>query len=252
MRRMRHLKAREIQGCQLALDSSIAGSLYDAVIGGSLVAADGAVARWEDQSGNARHVTQSGGTQQPLRKVAFINGGDGVLFDGINDVLNVAYAGAGAAGATSLIVAKRTATGAGVKIGFAPQSPSAGFATFAVSFGSGLSSNLAAMWGRRVTTDTRTDKNESAATTSPAVYCGSTDFSTFYAAKNAKLYGTNTWSGTSGPLGTTEFLTVGASVNGSSPMDVSVAAACYWNVRVNPAVAARLSAAQMRKWRIAG
>ena len=50
MRRMRHLKPREIQGCQLALDASIPTSLYDATSGGSLVAADGVVRRWEDQS----------------------------------------------------------------------------------------------------------------------------------------------------------------------------------------------------------
>ena len=76
MRRMRHLKPREIQGCQLALDASIATSLYDATSGGSLVAANGAVARWEDQSGNARHVTQSTLGNRPLRRISSKGGMD--------------------------------------------------------------------------------------------------------------------------------------------------------------------------------
>jgi len=84
-RRMRHLKPREIQGCQLALDASIATSLYDATSGGSLVAANGAVARWEDQSGVGRHVTQATAAYQPTRKAATLNGLDAVLFDGSQD-----------------------------------------------------------------------------------------------------------------------------------------------------------------------
>lgn len=76
MRRLRHLKPREIQGCSLALDASIPSSLYDATSGGSLVAANGAVARWEDQSGNARHVTQSTSGNRPRRRIASRGGMD--------------------------------------------------------------------------------------------------------------------------------------------------------------------------------
>lgn len=75
-RRMRHLKPREIQGCSLALDASIPASMYDATSGGSVVAANGAVARWEDQSGNSRHVTQGTGANQPLRRIAARGGMD--------------------------------------------------------------------------------------------------------------------------------------------------------------------------------
>lgn len=85
MRRMRHLKPREVQGCQIALDASIPGSLYDATSGGSLVAADGAVARWEDQSGNARHVTQSTSGLRPLRRASVRMGLDALEFDNTND-----------------------------------------------------------------------------------------------------------------------------------------------------------------------
>lgn len=86
-RRMRHVKAREIQGCQIALDASIPSSLFDATSGGSLVAANGSVARWEDLSGNGRHVTQSSSTIRPLRRVANQGGLDAVEFDGSDDRL---------------------------------------------------------------------------------------------------------------------------------------------------------------------
>jgi len=87
MRRMRHLKPREIQGCALALDASIPSSLYDATSGGSQVAADGAIARWEDQSGSGAHVTQATGANRPQRKLAIQGGGEVVRFDGTNDFL---------------------------------------------------------------------------------------------------------------------------------------------------------------------
>jgi hypothetical protein len=106
---MRHLKPREIQGCQLALDASIPGSLYDATSGGGLVAADGAVARWEDQSGNARHATQGEGTRQPLRRIAGLNGVDTLQFDGTNDQL-VHGATSGSDPNTIFAVARATST----------------------------------------------------------------------------------------------------------------------------------------------
>lgn len=89
MRRMRHLKPREIQGCQLALDASIPTSLYDATSGGSLVAANGAVARWEDQSGRGYHVTQSG--TKPTRKVSESNGYGGLDLNGSTWLESVAH-----------------------------------------------------------------------------------------------------------------------------------------------------------------
>lgn len=103
MRRMRHLKPREIQGCQLALDASIPTSLYDATSGGSLVAGDGAVARWEDQSGNARHATQGTSGNRPLRKVSAQGGVDAIRFDGIDDRLN--HALGNQPGTTALTIA---------------------------------------------------------------------------------------------------------------------------------------------------
>jgi hypothetical protein len=71
-----------ISGLQLWLDGSDAGTLYDATSGGSLAAADGAVARWEDKSGNARHFTQGTSGVQPLRKTSVKNGLSAVEFTG--------------------------------------------------------------------------------------------------------------------------------------------------------------------------
>jgi hypothetical protein len=74
-----------ISGLQLWLDASDAQTLYDATSGGSLVAADGTVARWQDKSGNARHFTQSTAASRPTRKTNQQNGLDALLFDGSND-----------------------------------------------------------------------------------------------------------------------------------------------------------------------
>jgi hypothetical protein len=71
-----------ITGLQIWLDASDASTLYDATSGGSLVAADGAVARWEDKSGNSRHATQSTSGYRPLRKTGVQGGKDALLWDG--------------------------------------------------------------------------------------------------------------------------------------------------------------------------
>jgi hypothetical protein len=79
----------KISGLQLWLDASDPWSLFDATTGGSAVAADGAVARWEDKSGNLRHATQSTSGYRPLRKTSVQNGKDAVRFDGSNDAMTI-------------------------------------------------------------------------------------------------------------------------------------------------------------------
>ena len=71
----------------LWLDGADSATVFDAVSGGSTPAADGAIYRLEDKSGNGRHATQSTLTNCPIRKVASQNGLDSVLFDGSNDIL---------------------------------------------------------------------------------------------------------------------------------------------------------------------
>ena len=96
-RRMRHVKAREFQGCDIAYDFSNPANLYDATTGGSLVAADGGIARANDVSGNTGHMLQTTSGSRPLRKVAALNGLDVARFDGTDDYLdagNVANQGA--------------------------------------------------------------------------------------------------------------------------------------------------------------
>jgi len=75
---------------QLWLDASDASTLYDATSGGSLVAADGGVARWEDKSGNGRHMTQGTAGSRPARKTAIQGGLDVLRFDGSADFMSVA------------------------------------------------------------------------------------------------------------------------------------------------------------------
>jgi len=76
-----------IAGLQLWLDASDSATLFDATTGGSLVAADGGVARWQDKSGNGRHATQSTSGSRPLRKTAIQGGKDVLRFDGTDDVI---------------------------------------------------------------------------------------------------------------------------------------------------------------------
>jgi hypothetical protein len=76
-----------LSGLQLWLDASDATTLFNATSGGSLVAADGGVARWEDKSGNARHATQGTSGNRPLRKTTVQGGKDVLRFDGSNDFL---------------------------------------------------------------------------------------------------------------------------------------------------------------------
>jgi hypothetical protein len=78
-----------ITGLQLWLDAAAQETLFDATSGGSLVAADGAVARWEDKSGNARHATQGTSGSRPLRKTGIKNGLAVLRFDGSNDSMSI-------------------------------------------------------------------------------------------------------------------------------------------------------------------
>ena len=64
----------ELNGLQLWMDGADSTTMYDATTGGSLVAANGAVARWEDKSGNSRHATQATAGFRPVRKTAQQNG----------------------------------------------------------------------------------------------------------------------------------------------------------------------------------
>jgi hypothetical protein len=74
-----------ITGLQGWFDASDASTLYNATTGGSLVAADGAVARWQDKSGNNRHLTQGTSNKQPVRKASVVNSRDVLRFDGTSD-----------------------------------------------------------------------------------------------------------------------------------------------------------------------
>jgi len=65
----------------LWLDASDSSTLFDATSGGSLVAADGAVARWEDKSQNGRHVTQNTSNRRPIYKATSFSGVGALRFN---------------------------------------------------------------------------------------------------------------------------------------------------------------------------
>jgi hypothetical protein len=67
-----------------------ASTLYDATSGGSLVAADGTVARFQDKSGNNRHFTQGTSGSRPTRKTGIQNGLDVLRLNGTSNRMSIA------------------------------------------------------------------------------------------------------------------------------------------------------------------
>jgi len=65
------------------LDAADTRTLYDATTGGSLVLPDGAVARWEDKSGNSNHGTQATLARQAILKTNQQNGKSVIRFNGV-------------------------------------------------------------------------------------------------------------------------------------------------------------------------
>ena len=76
-------------GLQLHLDAADSATMFDATSGGSLVSANGGVARWQDKSGNARHATQSTSSKRPVRKTNQQNGLDALQLDGANGCFGI-------------------------------------------------------------------------------------------------------------------------------------------------------------------
>lgn len=97
----------------LWLDASDASTLYNATSGGSLVAANGTIARWQDKSGNARHVTQATSGSRPLRKTSIVNSLDIARFDGTDDLLETAFASFGTAYCVMSVVMSTNPTASG-------------------------------------------------------------------------------------------------------------------------------------------
>jgi len=92
-----------IAGLSLWLDATT--GLFDATSGGNPVTTDASsVARWEDQSGNSRHITQATSASQPILKTAIQNGKNIIRFDGTNDILRRTGAFVHAQGAATIFV----------------------------------------------------------------------------------------------------------------------------------------------------
>jgi hypothetical protein len=94
---------KDISGLQLWLDATT--GLFDATSGGSAVTTDGsAVARWEDQSGNARNVEQSVVNDRPILKTSIQNSKNVLRFDGTSDYFRLDSAFMFSAGACSVFI----------------------------------------------------------------------------------------------------------------------------------------------------
>jgi hypothetical protein len=97
----------------LWLDASDSSTLFDATTGGSTPAADGTVARWEDKSGNSRHVTQGTSDYRPIRKTSVQNSLDVVRFDGTDDLMVTGSNSPTLTGFTVFAVERHTGFGGG-------------------------------------------------------------------------------------------------------------------------------------------
>lgn len=73
-------------GPALWLDGADSSKMYDATTGGANVTNGVGIARWEDKSGNGRHLTQSTPSARPTFQTGGFNGVNSVFFDG-DDVL---------------------------------------------------------------------------------------------------------------------------------------------------------------------
>lgn len=260
MRRMRHLKPREIQGCQLALDASIPGSLYDATSGGNLVAADGAVARWEDQSGNAYHATQTDSSYRPLRRVAASGGHDGLDFDGTNDVLILTSGGLdvlrNVSQFTAIVTASRDSLADTTsRVSFARHTDNQW--TIQHLIGTNAANKFRA-GGRRVTADTADVITQAGTSTATNTVASDVVFGSYHRMHhNAKLDTEDTSYHAAGS--TTNVASVGIHIGGTlqpspptSPWDGKIYSVAAWGRSLGYSVVARMQAANMRKWRING
>lgn len=81
-------------------DASDASTLYDATTGGSVVAADGQVQRWQDKSGNGRHFIKDV-NDGPTRKTSIRNSRDVIRFDGTQNYFKSDGWAMGSIGASS-------------------------------------------------------------------------------------------------------------------------------------------------------
>lgn len=111
VRRHRAFEPSDIAGLSLWLDATT--GLFDATSGGNPVTTDASsVARWEDQSGNSRHITQTTLASQPILKTAIQNGKNIIRFDGTNDILRRTGAFVHAQGAATIFVVVSANSGA--------------------------------------------------------------------------------------------------------------------------------------------
>lgn len=135
---------KQISGLAGWWDATVSSSLFSAVSGGSLPAADAAVMRWEDISGNGRHLTQPANVTNnaPIRKIADSNtaGKDSLFFDNSNDFLGLSTNVVTINGATLFIVHKRESDNNGGLHNFSAQSAQGNHHPFT---GSGFFDSLA-------------------------------------------------------------------------------------------------------------
>jgi hypothetical protein len=183
----------------LWLDASDAATLFDAVSGGSPVAADGAVARWQDKSGNDRHATQSASGSRGLRKTSIQNSLDVVRLDGTNDFFNLVLTLFRNKSHACAFFVIRESSASSRPLIYASRGDSANFTRSSCYSGTGAAAQVTG--GRRLDTDSFRSTGTAAGSSGCVSVLGSWDYSGNVVSqmRNGVVVGsTNTWSSGAG------------------------------------------------------
>lgn len=186
----------------LWLDANYAPSLFDSAVGGSLITTDGSVLkRWEDRSGNSRHITQATTGNAPLLKLAVTGSGkNAIRFDGTDDYMDMPVINGLLQNLAGFTI-YGTFKFASVPTGRTRVFHASGALTSATKtvFGSSATSGKRGVGGRRVDADTFVEVVGAATILSSAfaVQSATVEFST----RNANLYLNNSLDGTTSVFG---------------------------------------------------
>lgn len=251
-RRMRHVKAREFQGCDIAYDFSNPATLYDATSGGSLVAADGAIARANDVSGGSNHMTQSNSTYQPLRKVAALNGMDVARFDGSNDYLTAGdVADMGTSPLELFAVVKHSANINGVWI-FTKSTPTGSVGEWSLSCYAGTERAYYFTPGNQIVLAGSTEVTTLQLLHGSAPRTAGTNASVVTFLRNGKVIATSSgYTDSQASLNSTPSVLIGSMAGRSEFINGDMGEAAKYSATFTTAQRLRLNLSRCRKWRIA-
>lgn len=187
----------DIAGLQLWLDASDTATITQAA---------NLVSQWNDKSGNARHVTQGTGANQPTTNIRTINARNVIDFDGTNDFFNISTPPSPASGQTFFFVfSNDTVTTARPLIGSNDTVAAPQVRTSTANLFGTVRTGVAALLNGSpaITTSTNYIGAANYSTTGNDVYINGTSYGTD--ATSTTFTNGSTWIGGAGATGATPF-----------------------------------------------